>query len=209
MSRPAGLILDFAGVLTTEVAAAMRGFDRRTGLPDGTFRALVSEDPQGRALYEDLERGAITQAEWNTRTAALLGVDSAGLLGRVLRDLRPQPAMIAAARTARAAGIRVGILSNSLGPGPFDLYAGYELSADYDAVVISQDYRLRKPDPAIYRIMLGLMELPGGDCVFVDDTAHNLPPAGKLGITTVLAQDPPGTIARIEELFGVRLINHV
>ncbi|MFC4035288.1 HAD-IA family hydrolase [Streptomyces polygonati] len=205
MSRPTGLILDFAGVLTTNVAAAMLGFDRREGLPDGTFRTLVTEDPEGSALYADLERGSLDQAEWNARTAPLLGVDSAGLLGRVLRDLRPEPLMIAAAGAARAAGIRVGVLSNSLGAGPFDLYRGFDLSADYDAVVISEHHRLRKPDPAIYPIMLELMKLPGEECVFVDDTPHNLPPAERLGITTVLAEEPADTIARIEGLFDVTL----
>jgi putative hydrolase of the HAD superfamily len=101
--------------------------------------------------------------------------------------------------------VKVGIFSNSLGSGPYDVYAGYDLPANYDAVLISEDHKLRKPDPELYAIMLDLMQLPGEACVFVDDTARNLPPAQALGITTVLAEEPASTIAQVEAALGVRL----
>ncbi|MFG1921063.1 HAD-IA family hydrolase [Cryptosporangium sp. NPDC048952] len=205
MSRRTGLILDFGGVLTTSVPACAFGFDRRAGLPEGTFLSVIAKDPVGSALYADLERGAITQTEWNAQTAALLGIDGTNLLGRVLEDLHPEPAMIAAAQAARAAGIRLGIFSNSLGSGPHDVYAGYDLTTTYDAVLISERYRMRKPDPEIYDIMLDLMGLPGEACVFVDDTARNLPPAQELGVTTILATDPATTIAQVEAALGLHL----
>jgi putative hydrolase of the HAD superfamily len=209
MNRPMGLILDFGGVLTTGVAACALAFDRRVGLPDGTFLTTIAKDPVGVALYADLERGAITQTQWNERTAALLGIDGTNLLGHVLQDLHPEPTVIAAAQAARAAGVKVGIFSNSLGSGPHDVYGGYDLAANYDAVLISEDYRLRKPDPELYDIMLGLMELPGEECVFVDDTARNLLPAERLGITTVLATEPADTIMRMEAALGLRMTEEV
>lgn len=108
MSRRTGLILDFGGVLTTSVAACALAFDRRAGLPEGTFLSVVAKDPQGAALYADLERGAITQVQWNERTAALLGIDGTDLLGRVLEDLHPEPSVIAALRRPEPAGSRSG-----------------------------------------------------------------------------------------------------
>ncbi|WP_405583680.1 HAD-IA family hydrolase [Streptomyces sp. NBC_01190] len=205
MTPRTGLILDFGGVLTTSVAACALGFDRRAGLPEGTFLKAITKDPVGVALYADLERGAITQAEWNEGTAALLGVDGADLLARVLEDLHPEPTMIAAARAARAAGITVGILSNSLGAGPYDPYDGYDLTANYDAVLLSDVHKLRKPEPEIYAIMLDLMKLPPRACVFVDDTPRNLPPAEALGITTILATTPAATIAHLESRLNISL----
>ncbi|WP_457028612.1 HAD-IA family hydrolase [Kitasatospora sp. P5_F3] len=199
MSRRTGLILDFGGVLTTSVAGCALGFDRRAGLPEGTFLSAIAMNPEGVALYADLERGTITQTEWNERTAALLGIDGTNLLGRVLEDLHPEPSVIAAAQAARAAGIKVGIFSNSLGSGPFDIYDGYDVDRLYDTVLISEHYKMRKPDPEIYEIMLDLMELPGDACVFVDDTARNLAPADELGIATILAMDPAHTIAQMEQ----------
>lgn len=209
MTRRTGLILDFGGVLTTSVAACALAFDRRAGLPDGTLLSVIARDPEGAALYADLERGSITQVQWNERTAALLGINGTNLLGRVLEDLHPEPTVIAAAQAARAAGVRLGIFSNSLGTEPYDIYAGYDLAAHYDAVLISEDHRLRKPDPELYPIMLRLMELPGEACVFVDDTARNLPPAEALGVATILAKDPADTIAQLEAALGLRLAQEV
>lgn len=200
-----GLILDFGGVLTTSVPACLRSFARREGLPEDAFLHAIGVDPAGRALYAELERGAITQEEWNTGTAALLGIDGTDLLRRVLLDLRPEPSVIDAVQVARRAGIRVGILSNSLGLRPYNPYQHYDFDQLYDAVLISEQHRMRKPDPEIYRIMVGLMELPASELVFVDDTAHNLPPAEELGIATVLAADPSDTVARVEALLGLRL----
>ncbi|WP_416484700.1 HAD-IA family hydrolase [Streptomyces sp. CL12] len=205
MTQRTGLILDFGGVLTTSVAACASGFDRRAGLRDGTFLSVIAKDPEGVRLYADLERGAISQDEWNERTAALLGTGGDNLLGRVLEDLHPAPEMIAAVAAARAAGVKTGIFSNSLGSGPYDIYSGYDLHANHDVVLISESYKMRKPDPELYTIMLGLMELPGEACVFVDDTARNLPPAEELGIATVLATDSVSTITRVEALLGLSL----
>jgi putative hydrolase of the HAD superfamily len=200
-----GLILDFGGVLTTSVADCARGFDRREGLPEGTFLGVITKNPVGRALYENLERGTLRQSEWNARTGELLGVDGAGLMARVLTDLRPEPAVIGAARAARAQGVRVGVLCNSLGTGPYDVYDGYDLDERYDTVVHSEQHRMRKPDADLYRIMLDAMELLGEECVFVDDTSHNLPPARALGLETVHAREPATTVAAIEAALGISL----
>ncbi|WP_405582099.1 HAD-IA family hydrolase [Streptomyces sp. NBC_01190] len=204
MNRGAGLILDFGGVLTTSFTAATWSFDRRSGLPEGTFLSVVTGEPAGQALWEDVERGAISQTRWSEGTATLLGVGSTDLVARLLADLRPEPSVIAAARAARAAGVTVGVLSNSLGTEPFDIYAGYDLAANYDPVVISGHHGLRKPDPEIYRLTLDLMELPAEACVFVDDTEANLPPARALGITSVLTEGPADTLAAIETALAMR-----
>ncbi|MFV8132983.1 HAD-IA family hydrolase [Streptomyces syringium] len=204
-----GLILDFGGVLTTSVAACTRAFCLREGLAPDAFLNAVSVDPVGRELFADLERGAITQEEWNEHTAPLLGVDPVNLLGRALADLRPEPTLTGAARAARRAGVRVGVLSNSLGYEPYDPYAGYELDTSYDAVLLSGRYRMRKPDPGLYTIMLGLMELPAEACVFVDDSARNLTPAQELGMAVVRAAEPAATVAAIETVLGLDLTDQV
>lgn len=113
--------------------------------------------------------------------------------------------MIAAAQAARAAGIKLGIFSNSLGAEPHDVYAGYDLAVHYDVVLISERYRMRKPDPRLYEIMLDVMGLPGQACVFVDGTARNLPPAENLGVATILATDPATTIRQVEAALDLRL----
>ncbi|WP_380284611.1 HAD-IA family hydrolase [Kitasatospora purpeofusca] len=197
-----GLIVDFAGVLTTPLGAAVRDWCTRSGLaPDAWRRALV-EDPAGRALYGELELGRLSQHEWNRRTAALIGVDPEDLMGRAHAGVRAVPAMVELVRAARAAGLAVALLSNSYGFEPYNPYTATGVWDLFDVRVISGEVGLAKPDPDIYRLTLERLGLPGEACVFVDDRAVNLGPAEALGITAVHA-DGPGTAGAVARLLGL------
>jgi putative hydrolase of the HAD superfamily len=43
-----------------------------------------------------------------------------------------------------------------------------------------------KPDPAAYRHVLEYLGVPGTAALMLEDSAHNLPPAKALGMTTML-----------------------
>jgi putative hydrolase of the HAD superfamily len=206
MSHRTGLILDFGGVLTTPLLPAVLAFERREGLAEGACITALYLDEDGTRRTHDLERGAITQTEWNTAAAASLGVAPDNLMGRIFADLRPETAVIDAAAAARRAGVRVAILSNSVGLDPWNLYDGYDLDQLYDAVVISQHHGMRKPEPAIFRLALERLGLPAEACVFVDDTEQYLAPAERLGLAGVHAKEPKETIAQLESLLGVPLV---
>ncbi|MEV8070844.1 HAD-IA family hydrolase [Streptomyces sp. NPDC085995] len=200
-----GLILDFAGVLTADPLSVHRAWCESEGLPPGAWRATLNDDPEGRRLYAALEIGEIDQAEWNRRTAALLGVHVApdNLMGRAWSAVLPARRMAALARAAKSAGYRLALLSNSFGTDPFNPYQQAGIWDLFDVRVISEQARMAKPDPAIYELTLERLGLPAQACVFVDDHPRNLPPAEALGITTVLATDEAATVAELEVLLGV------
>ncbi|WP_332756943.1 HAD-IA family hydrolase [Streptomyces sp. MT206] len=202
---PIGLLLDFGGVFTSPLLPAVLAFEKREGLRKGACIAALYQDEEGVRLTSDLERGAISQTEWNEAAAVKLGVAPDNLMGRIFADLRPEPVMIAAAAAAQRAGIKVGILSNSVGLAPWDLYDGYELEALYDSVVISEHHRMRKPDSDLFRIALKELGLTAEECVFVDDTEAYVKAAEALGFAGVHATDPQQTVAQLSKLFGVEL----
>jgi putative hydrolase of the HAD superfamily len=78
--RFSGLILDWAGVLTTNMVEVIESFEARESLAAGLFLSGWA-DPRGQELYRRLELGEITQAEWNEGFGALLGIPSANLVG--------------------------------------------------------------------------------------------------------------------------------
>jgi epoxide hydrolase-like predicted phosphatase len=179
-----GLILDFGGVVTTDFYGALSAFCVREGLPaDAIIRAF--QTPEGSQALAAAETGRVTQAEWEKTLGRLLGVNDNQLVHRVLADLRPRPGIHDLVRDARKAGIATAILSNSWGSGDYDPYAGYDLEEDYDAIVISDQVGLRKPGHDIYRLTAEKLGLPPAECLFVDDSAHNLPAAAELGMGTV------------------------
>ena len=73
----------------------------------------------------------------------------------------------------------------------------------FDAVVISDQVHLRKPDPAIFLLTAGKLGLAPSDCLFVDDTEHNLPGAAGLGMGTLFFTGAPGEVDEIERLIGI------
>ncbi|MER6981013.1 HAD-IA family hydrolase [Streptomyces carpinensis] len=204
-----GLVLDFGGVLTTPLLPAALAFEKRAGLADGALLTGIYLNPEGIRLTEALERGALTQTQWNEAVGRLLGIEPDNLMGRIFVDLRPQPSVIAAAAAARRAGVKVGILSNTVGLAPWNLYEGYGIDTLYDAVVLSEDHGTRKREPEIFRLVLRELGLSAGECVFVDDTEQYLPPAADLGFATVHAVDPARTVAALETLLGIPLTDPV
>ncbi len=57
-------------------------------------------------------------------------------------------------------------------------------------VVISGVEKMVKPDPAIYRVALQRMNLTAPEVFFVDDNAHNIEAADRLGFATHLFDRP-------------------
>jgi putative hydrolase of the HAD superfamily len=155
------------------------------------------------SLTHDLERGRATQFDWNRRMGQALGIDSTNLLGRIFADSRLDESMVSVLARARDCGLRIGLLSNSMGLAPWNMYRGFDIDAAFDVALISGQHGLRKPEPAVYELILKMLEVPGEECVFIDDNAVNLPPAGALGMATVLHRSAEHSTTRLGELLGV------
>jgi epoxide hydrolase-like predicted phosphatase len=198
-----GLIVDFGGVLTTDIFASFRAFCEAEGLEAETVRDRFLNDPEARALLEALETGKLREAEFEPRFAAVLEVESERLIDRLFGGMEPDHAMVDGVRAARTAGVRTGMLSNSWGE---DRYDRDQLAELFDAWVISGEVGLRKPDPAIYALAAERLALPPEACVFVDDLPGNLKPARALGMATVVHRgDAAATLAEVSALLGVEL----
>jgi putative hydrolase of the HAD superfamily len=194
MADRVGLIVDYGGVLTTDVFASFRTFCDAEGLEPDAVRDRFRSDPEARELLAGLETGTLAVAEFEPRFAALLEVASERLIERLLGGMEPDTAMLDGVRAARRAGARTGLLSNSWGAAT--AYDPELLEELFDAWVISSEVGLRKPDPAIYELAAERLGLPPAACVFVDDLPGNLKPARALGMATVLHRgDAAATLA--------------
>jgi epoxide hydrolase-like predicted phosphatase len=197
-----GLIVDWGGVLTTDVFASFRAFCEAEGLPADTVRDLFREDRRARDLLAGLETGELDRDAFQTGFATLLGVAPEGIVERLFGGIGPDDAMIGAVRAARAAGLRTGLLSNSWRAEDYDRALLEEL---FDAWVISGEVGMRKPDPAIYALAAERVALPPEAIVYVDDLPGNLKPARALGMATVVHRDAAETIPELEELLHISL----
>lgn len=83
MSQHTGLVLDFGGVLTTPLLPVVLAFEQREGLPQGACISALYQDEEGVRITSDLERGAVSQTEWNEIAGKKLGVSPDNLMGRI------------------------------------------------------------------------------------------------------------------------------
>jgi putative hydrolase of the HAD superfamily len=197
-----GLLIDWGGVLTTDLFASFASFCEAEGLEAAKVRDLFRSDEAARDLLVELECGRLEEPEFEQRFAPLLGVEHEGLVERMFAGSGPDARMLGAVKAARDAGVRTGLISNSWGVGRYPQELMEEL---FDGVVISGIVGIRKPTPEIYSMGAEAVGLPPGDCVYVDDLGFNLKPAKELGMATVLHSDAEHTIAQLEELLGVTL----
>ncbi|MFG2044358.1 HAD family hydrolase [Dactylosporangium sp. NPDC048998] len=202
MAHHKGLLVDYGGVLTTDVFASFDAFCAREGLPAGTVKELFRTDPTARQLLAGLEEGTLGDAEFEARFAALLGprIAAEGLIERLMGEAGDDAAMLGFVRAARRAGIRTGLVSNSWGLGRYDRALLVEL---FDGVVISGEVGVRKPSPQIYTLGAEAVGLDPQECVYVDDLAGNLKPARAMGMTTLHHRDAAATIGALRPLLGL------
>jgi putative hydrolase of the HAD superfamily len=143
------------------------------------------------AVYEEInherERDGIeiTCLERFARTLQRLGIHEGAELERLaeeltrihmrgVRNVTSAPSARKDAVRRLAEKYRLGLLSNF-----DDSKTGWEIMADtgvkdkFEAIIISADLRLRKPNPKIFERMLSMLNLAAPEVLFVGDTPHH------------------------------------
>jgi epoxide hydrolase-like predicted phosphatase len=199
-----GLIVDFGGVLTSNVFDSFKAFGEAEGLDPQTVKRAFREDPEALGLLRRLERGDIEVEDFEPLFGERIGVSNTeGLVGRLFGGVGPDERMLEAVRRAGDAGICTGLISNSWGAGlSYDMSLLDEL---FEAIVISGDVGMHKPEPAIYMLGAERLGLRPEECVFVDDLRENCQGAEEVGMTAVLHRGADSTLPMLEKLLGIPL----
>jgi putative hydrolase of the HAD superfamily len=198
-----GLLVDYGGVLTTNVFDSFREFCVAEGLEPDAIMQLLREDPRAIVLVRGLETGNLSEEEFGERFGKLLGLDECvGLVDRMFGGMPPDEEMLAALRKARKAGIRTGLVSNSMGVGRYDRATFPDL---FDGVVISGEVGMHKPQPEIFLLGAERAGVEPEECVFVDDLRQNCEGAEAVGMTAILHRGADRTLPELERLLGVEL----
>lgn len=195
------LLVDFGGVLTTNMWEGFDEFCRAEGIESGSVMSLFKHEPEALADLRLLETGELEPEEFERRFAPRLGIERAeGLIARMFAAVRPEERLIGAVRAAREAGVRTGLISNSWGTAIYDPDA---LDGLFDVAIISGEVGLHKPQAEIYLLAAERLGVEPRMCVFVDDLRENVHGAEQVGMTAILHRDPDATVARLEVLFGI------
>ena len=92
---------------------------------------------------------------------------------RIFEEIRPFPDAVAVLRSLRGSGLRVGVLTN----GPTDIQRRKlhvsGLGEELDAIAISGELGVAKPDPEAFRLALELLGTEPGETAMVGDSLEN------------------------------------
>jgi epoxide hydrolase-like predicted phosphatase len=210
----AALVVDYGGVLTSPLNDSMQSWCDTDEIDPADFRAVMRDwlgGPYGEEAATNpahaLERGEIAVPDFERRLAERLRTRSGrplqpeGLLARMFAGFREERPMVDVVRRVHAAGLRTGLLSNSWGND----YDRREWDAMFDAVVISGEVGMRKPEPRIYQLMTDRLGVAAHECVFVDDLGPNVKAAVQVGMVGVQHVTAEQTIGELEALLGLEL----
>jgi putative hydrolase of the HAD superfamily len=198
---PDALILDFGEVLTNpQPRGAVERMASLAGLPYDQF---VTRYWRHRPAYDG---GLSAEEFWSLVLEDIDGLPAAVVAdlieedARSWRDYREEVWNIAAAFRAR--GNRTAVLSNGVLEVMSRVRADRALESWFDAVIVSCEVGLCKPDPAIYRACLESLGVEADRALFVDDRAENLRGAEAVGLRTFHFTGD-SSISRLRSVLGL------
>jgi epoxide hydrolase-like predicted phosphatase len=214
VARLRGVITDWGGVMTNPISDTVNAWlaaeriDRVSYA--GVMRLWLTQayaDGQDHNPVHALERGECTNAEFELALASQLVLEDGGpvagpgLLTRMFAGSRLDEAMVELFRRLHADGVPTAMLSNSWGGDyPRELFPGM-----FDAVVISAEVGMRKPETRIFLHAAEMLGLAPEECIFVDDIRANIAAAEQSGFTCVLHTQASLTAKRLAELLKIQL----
>lgn len=209
-----GLILDWGGVLTSDLHTSMSAWADREEVELDQFAAVMREWLGQEGEIESwvnpvhaLERGEMEVPDFEHELAEGLSrrlgkhINPTDLLARLFAHFTHAHDMTALVRRAKGMGVRTALLSNSWG----NSYPDHLFDGMFDVVVISGDVGMRKPEERIYQFTLDKLGLPAPECVFVDDLIHNVKAAVDLGMVGIHHTSYEQTATELDVLFGLPL----
>ena len=203
------VIWDFGGVISSSPFESFSRFERERGLPTDFLRRVNAANHHDNA-WARFERNEIDLQGFDQAFAdecaalgqAVRGREVIELLGGTIR-----PAMVEALRRLRPR-LKIGLITNNvaspdsaaLNPAGRD-----EVLTLFHAVIESSKVGVRKPDPAIYKMMCDALGVAPQHAVFLDDLGVNLKPARQMGMHTIKVGDPGLALQQLEALVGFAL----
>lgn len=157
--------------------------------------------PQLAELNRAYDIGLLTQAALSREVADLSGLDLAFVEANIQGIHRRNQGLLDYGQSLRAT-YRVGMLSNIGIDGMNSFFKPDEREQLFDAVVLSSEVRLVKPDPRIYELMATKLGLLPEECVMIDDVEANIIGAHEAGLQGIVYQSNEQTTRDVEQLIA-------
>jgi len=146
-------------------------------------------------------RGNLSKASFVRQTARLLGRPEDETERHFFHSANRNQALVAFVGQARQ-HYKVALLSN-IGSDMMDgFFTPIERERLFDAVVLSGDVRIAKPDPAIYKLTCDRLGVDPSESVMIDDIQRNVDAAKSLGMQGIAYKNFEQLETELRQLLG-------
>ena len=191
-------------------------FDIGNVLAGFTWQEFFTELGYEGERFDRLANATVKSPDWNEVDRGVLGEEE--LLERFIKNDPPMETDIRRVfqdvggmvrkldyavpwvESLKAAGYGCYYLSNFSHKVYVECAEALEFLPYMDGGILSYRDKVIKPDTKIYELLLSRYGLKVSECVFLDDTQKNLPPAEKLGMHTILFRDQKQAEGELEKL---------
>ncbi len=192
------IFFDLGGVLLrTEYQAPREHLAERLNTTyEDLVRIVFESESSARASVGEIT----TEAHWEavTQRLRLPSSEAKGLreeffagdvldrdLLEFIRSLRPH--------------YKTGLISNAW-PDSRQYLVANKMDDAFDALIISAEVGVMKPDPRIYQIALDKLQVLAEEAVFIDDTPPNVEAARAHGMRGIVFKDPSRALDELKEM---------
>lgn len=150
-------------------------------------------------LHKRYDRGWMSFEQYTAEIAELAGLGVDYVRENIHGHVKLNQQLLDYSQGLRAS-YQLALLSN-VGPGAMERYFTSQQQAKlFDAVVLSSDVGLAKPDPAIYQLTAERLGVDTSQCLMIDDAEVNCDGARRAGMMAVLYDGTTQSQASIETL---------
>ena len=186
------IIFDFFGVVSSESAPFV--------LPKYMPQERAIEVK--RTIVLDADLGRITQDEMFEKLSAITGAPAKVLAADFWSYVQIDAAVVAMIESLRPK-YRVGLLTNAITPFIRQIIDRHDLERLFDAILVSAEEGMAKPDPAFYLRLLERMGADPAQSVMIDDNPENIAGATAAGMQAVLFTTATKLAADLKALHAI------
>jgi epoxide hydrolase-like predicted phosphatase len=197
------IVFDWAGVFEgSPDSSYIAAWEESLGLQSGELQAVLWDD-----RWRRVEMGELSMRDYCQFVATRLKLDGVEAARRFVEEFYDgdwlYPEMVAAVHSLKGR-YRLALLSNAFAELDEWLSRMFDVDvySDFDVYINSARVGLRKPDPAIFELVLDQLVVEPEHAVFLDDNLRNVDTARFLGLHTIHVVDPTSALLELEALLG-------
>lgn len=183
------IIFDIGRVLIhVDIYRAMDGLASASPLSPSELWSAIEKDPR----WHDWQEGRITPRDWHLHLSQRLGVHLSfeEFTDAWNRALDPRPLQDGAILKKLSKRYRLALLSNTDPIHVQHMEAVYPFFSLFPVRIYSCMVGASKPNPLIYREVLGACKVRAEEALYIDDVAAYAQAAERLGMRVVVFQSP-------------------